>query len=958
MRRAGIGMAGLSGKGGGTRAPGISFSGTIEEGATTGRAVGTATLANPPEDIGTLTWSETGTGTGAALFAINSSTGAVTNSAAIDYETATSYTYEIQATDGVYTYTRLLTISVTNVFEEADLVDLSGTFSLAENAAANAVAGAISGKTSGSTLSLADDAGGRVAISGTNIVRGATALDYESAASHSFTLRETLADSSNSPHDTVLSLTVTNVDDVAPTLSSPADAANGQTGATISVSTNEGNGTLYWFVSTSSSPPSVANLKAGTGAASYGSQSVSGTGTQNASPTGLTASTDYYTYFLHTDAAANDSTIAAADGFTTAALAAPSAFAVGDWSLADATSGGTLSVTISSLPANGGSAITSVQYRVDGGTWTSSGGTVSFNITGLTDDVEVDIELRAVNAVGNGAASDVKSATPTATADPVAIVAIAFGDSTWEGVIGPREAGDTDWTGVYEWKLSNTISSDTTDMERFAGSAGSLCPQEYWGKERHADTGLPVYMVQSAVGGSGLENAAGWAAPSGTNLTNAVSRANAAIAAVIASVGSPVKIEFTGDIGTNDETTASAATWFGKLDDMVDYFRANVYKNGVSGATVGTDGAFGFVVPQPEWACINSIHREIAFESRRMAGTKTNCYVYAPANGQTAGDNLHPTLVGARANGTGLANAFAETVAPTVSFADFSIYSGQKLKREITADKIAWFTLSGTDAAEFEIYEEAASTSYGGGDLNAAQTKFYLRFASNGNAPAAGTYNINIVAKGNAASPTVEPVVITVVAAYGSATETIVPTWTNAVGFTDVGSVMRSASVNLKRGVNVFSCFQVAGGAVMTSSAVASNGLVGVADAANSGTNATYYFYSAQDETVTIDVGNSGTSSANWGFNVNLVGTAATPSSVVAAANAADSGSMTVPTNGIGVVSGFSIGDLTPPSGQTALTDSPTDAAQYAGYRTTTGVLGATSSGGFAKLFATTWAKA
>ena len=193
----------------------IIFTGSIAEGATTGRAVGTATLANPPEDIGTLTWSELGTGTGAALFAINSSTGAVTNTAAVDYDVATggatSYTYGIQVTDGVYTYELMATINVNNVFEAASLSALTGTFSLAEDAAANDVAGAISGKTSGSTLSLADDAGGRVAISGTNIVRGATALDYETATSHSFTIRETLADSANSPRDTVLSLTVTNV---------------------------------------------------------------------------------------------------------------------------------------------------------------------------------------------------------------------------------------------------------------------------------------------------------------------------------------------------------------------------------------------------------------------------------------------------------------------------------------------------------------------------------------------------------------------------------------------------------------------------------------------------------------------------------------------------------------------------------------------------------------------------
>lgn len=97
---------------------------------------------------------------------------------------------------------------------------------------------------------------------------------------------------------------------------------------------------------------------------------------------------------------------------------APSAFSAGQWAIEDTMAGETLSVTISSLPSNGGSAITSIEYRIDGGTWTSSGltSTGTFEITGLTNTVEYDVELRANNAIGNGAASDVKSATPTTSA--------------------------------------------------------------------------------------------------------------------------------------------------------------------------------------------------------------------------------------------------------------------------------------------------------------------------------------------------------------------------------------------------------------------------------------------------------------------------------------------------------------------------------------------------------------
>jgi hypothetical protein len=94
----------------------------------------------------------------------------------------------------------------------------------------------------------------------------------------------------------------------------------------------------------------------------------------------------------------------------------PDAFTSGQWSL---TAGDTLlTVGITALPDDGGSAITDLEYRLDGGSWTSLGGTTTgnYNLTGLTNGTEYDVELRAVNAIGNASASDLKSATPAAAA--------------------------------------------------------------------------------------------------------------------------------------------------------------------------------------------------------------------------------------------------------------------------------------------------------------------------------------------------------------------------------------------------------------------------------------------------------------------------------------------------------------------------------------------------------------
>ena len=116
-------------------------------------------------------------------------------------------------------------------------------------------------------------------------------------------------------------------DVTAPTLSSPTGSATGSTTATVGVTTNEGNGTLYWVVTTSSTAPTKAQVKAGqndagSAAVASGSQAISSTGAKTANATGLTASTTYYAHFMHEDAAANQSTVASyTTGFTTSATA-------------------------------------------------------------------------------------------------------------------------------------------------------------------------------------------------------------------------------------------------------------------------------------------------------------------------------------------------------------------------------------------------------------------------------------------------------------------------------------------------------------------------------------------------------------------------------------------------------------------------------------------------------------
>jgi len=132
--------------------------------------------------------------------------------AALNYEVATSHSVTIQADNGVDDpISRTFTIQVANVQEvtlSALTLDVSD---IDENSIEDAVVGALQSVSSGSTLSLTDDAGGRFKLSGSNIVAGATATNYEAATSHNITVRETHADASNSPRDSVIGITVNDV---------------------------------------------------------------------------------------------------------------------------------------------------------------------------------------------------------------------------------------------------------------------------------------------------------------------------------------------------------------------------------------------------------------------------------------------------------------------------------------------------------------------------------------------------------------------------------------------------------------------------------------------------------------------------------------------------------------------------------------------------------------------------
>jgi hypothetical protein len=167
----------------------------------------------------------------------------------------------------------------------------------------------------------------RFEISGTTLRWASNGTkDFESPndadANNTYIVTVRATDVAGNTTDKTITVTVTDVDEIAPALSSLTDVKTGSSTADIGATTNEGNGTLFVVASTSSTAPSGAQIIAGqmhTGAAAAaaGSVAVSSTGAKTVGVTGLSGSTSYFGHSVHRDAAGNVSNVVSGDGFTT-----------------------------------------------------------------------------------------------------------------------------------------------------------------------------------------------------------------------------------------------------------------------------------------------------------------------------------------------------------------------------------------------------------------------------------------------------------------------------------------------------------------------------------------------------------------------------------------------------------------------------------------------------------------
>jgi hypothetical protein len=206
----------------------------------------TASAEDAGDVSGGYVWSLSGTDSGA--FAINASSGDVTMLVSPDYESQSEYSFTVVATDAAGNSSeQAVNLSVSNLDEVAAVITSADTAqAIAENSGSAQVVYAASADDSadvsnGVTFSLSDDSDSALSIdSNTGAVSLSDDPDFEAQSAYSFTVVAT--DAAGNAASKSVSLSVTNMDESAPTITS---------GDSVSITENTGvNQEIYTATST------------------------------------------------------------------------------------------------------------------------------------------------------------------------------------------------------------------------------------------------------------------------------------------------------------------------------------------------------------------------------------------------------------------------------------------------------------------------------------------------------------------------------------------------------------------------------------------------------------------------------------------------------------------------------------------------------------------------------------
>lgn len=124
------------------------------------------------------------------------------------------------------------------------------------------------------------------------------------------------------------------------------------------------------------------------------------------------------------------------------------------------------------LHGTGGSPILDIEYRLDGGSWTSGGVTASpLPIPGVTNGQAYDVEVRAVNAVGPSDPSNLVSGTPYTVPDAPTIDSATPGDGHATIAFTPPVDDGGDAISDYQYRVDggSPVSAGTSSPFLISG---------------------------------------------------------------------------------------------------------------------------------------------------------------------------------------------------------------------------------------------------------------------------------------------------------------------------------------------------------------------------------------------------------------------------------------------------------------------------------------------------------
>ena len=208
---------------------GTSATRSVAENTASGTDIGSAVSATDADTGDTLTYSLGGTD--ASSFSIVSTSGQLQTSAALDYETKTSYSVTVSVSDGKGGSDSIdVTISVTDVDETPAnnapefTEGTSATRSVAENTASGTNIGSAVSATdadTGDTLTYSlsgTDASSFSIVSTSGQLQTSASLDYETKTSYSVTV--SVSDGNGGSDSITVTINVTDVNETGPTISS------------------------------------------------------------------------------------------------------------------------------------------------------------------------------------------------------------------------------------------------------------------------------------------------------------------------------------------------------------------------------------------------------------------------------------------------------------------------------------------------------------------------------------------------------------------------------------------------------------------------------------------------------------------------------------------------------------------------------------------------------------------